>query len=124
MIAIIDILFFAGVLLVIFWAAQKFAFLIGDLTNRRRHPNDAELFDVAMQEISRSPDRFKVTEGSRIEVSDGVFSMDSHGSLSVYGSRVITSIRQERKIKNQVRRLCKSRNGKPLKKGAFDQETE
>lgn len=124
MIAIIDILFFSGVLLAIFWAAQKSAFLVGDLANRRRHPNDAELFDVAMQEISRSPDRFKVTEGSRIEVSDGVFNMDSHGSLSVYGSRVITSIRQERKIKNQVRRLCKNRNRKPLQEVVFDQETE
>ena len=124
MIAIIDILFFAGVLLAIFWIAQKSALLIADLANRHRHPNDAELFDVAMQEISRSPGCFTITEGPRIEVSDGVFNMDSHGSLSVYGSRVITSIRQERKIKNHVRRLCKSRNRNPLQKVTSDQETE
>lgn len=81
------------------------ALICGELINRWRHPNDADLYDRAIKEVRRAPERFPVKSTSRLQIDDGVFRLDDNGSLYVHGTHIITSMRQSMKIKKIVRRL-------------------
>ena len=111
-----ELLLAAFIIAVLMFAAYEGILLLGEFVNRRRHPDDATLYDLAMKEVRSAPERFPVVSTHHLEINDGIYRMKDGGSLYVQGANVILSERQQTKVKKLVRRLWKSQNRIDAKK--------
>ena len=97
--------------------------IIGNQLHRHRYPQDAILNDRAMKAL-KARTNFEIENTYRLKATDGIYSIDEMGSLSVGNQSVRQSWLQESRMSRQVKRIWKERGRHSAIKAQLIERTE